>query len=260
MTLFWKTLILLILGIEMAHVLGIPAETTTHAQSGQFVRTRPMSRQDTDPTVDPYRTFLMIGENATVSESFLFNYRRDRGSTAHGLNMVAPDFLYDPASRKVLFRSAALREVDDISELRLGRAPGEYPNRIDFNNRLPPFAIIGQVGFESWEGGRRGYGALKAAVQGATAADSRLNMLYLATATGKPGRSPDGSSEYKPDKAVPHVALYPEGTLDIGYGTDPSQRPRFTTKIRGHLIVDGDVYAQRCIELPSSTIRTEINR
>jgi hypothetical protein len=259
MTPFWKTLILLILVIEMVHVLGIPGETT-YAQSGEFVRTRQMNRQETDPTVDPYRTFFMIGENASVSDSFLLNYRRDRGSTAHGLNMIAPDFLYDPASRKVLFRSGALREVDDISELRLGRAPGEYPNRIDFNSLLPPFAIIGQVGFESWEGGRRGYGALKAAVQGGAAADPKLNMLYLATATGKPGRSPDGSSEYKPDKAVPHVALYPDGTLDIGYGTDPSQRPRFTTKVRGHLIVDGDVYAQRCIELPPTTIRAEMNR
>jgi len=260
MTPFWNTLILLTFVVEVVHVFGIPGETKTYAQSGEFVRTRQLDRQETDPTVDPYRTFLMIGENATVSDSFFLNYRRDRGSTQHGMNMVAPDFLYDPASRKLLFRSGVVREVDDISELRLGRAPGEYPNRLDFTSLLPSFAIIGQVGFESWEGGRRGYGALKAAVQGAAAADPRLNMLYLATATGKPGKSPDGSSEYKADKLVPHVALYPEGTLDIGYGTDPSQKPRFTTKIRGHLIVDGDVYAQRCIELPPSTIHTEINR
>jgi hypothetical protein len=82
----------------------------------------------------------------------------------------------------------------------------------------------------------------------------------LSTATGKAGRSPDGSSEYKADKAVPHVALYPDGTFDIGYGTDPSQRPRFTAKVRGHLIVDGDVYARRCVETSAATIRTEINR
>jgi hypothetical protein len=50
--------------------------------------------------------------------------------------LVAPEFLYDPASRKVLFRSAVLREVNDISELRLGRAPGEYPNEIDFNRPI----------------------------------------------------------------------------------------------------------------------------
>ena len=260
MTPFWKTLLVLTFVMEVVHVFGIPGEARTYAQADEFVRTRQLDRQETDPTVDPYRTFLMVGENATVSDAFLLNYRRDRGSTQHGMNMIAPDFLYDPSSRKLLFRSGAVREVNDISELRLGRAPGEYPNRIDFDSLLPPFAIIGQVGFESWEGGRRGYGALKAAVQGAAAADPRLNMLYLATATGKPGRSPDGSSEYKADKPVPHVALYPDGTLDIGYGTDPSQRPRFTTKIRGHLIVDGYVYAQRCVELPPSTLRTEINR
>jgi hypothetical protein len=260
MTPFWNTLIVLTFILEVVHVFGLPGEAKTYAQSGEFVRTRQLGRQETDPTVDPFRTFLMVGENATVSESFLLNYRRDKGSTPHGMNMVAPDFLYDPASRKLLFRSGVMREVNDISELRLGRAPGDYPNRIDFGNLLPPFAMIGQVGFESWEGGRRGYGALKAAVQGATAADPRLNMLYLSTATGRPGRSPDGSSEYHPDTLVAHVALHPEGTLDIGYGTDPSQKPRFTTKIRGHLIVDGDVYAQRCIELPPSTIRTEINR
>jgi hypothetical protein len=234
MTPFWNTLILLTFILEVVHVFGVPGEAKTYAQGGEFVRTRQLTRQETDPTVDPFRTFLMVGENATVSESFLLNYRRDKGSTQHGMNMVAPDFLYDPASRKLLFRSGVMREVNDISELRLGRAPGDYPNRIDFGNLLPPFAIIGQVGFESWEAGRRGYGALKAA--------------------GRFG------SEYKPDDLVPHVALYPEGTLDIGYGTDPSQRPRFTTKIRGHLIVDGDVYAHRCIELPPSTIRTEINR
>ena len=142
-----------------------------------------------------HRMFLMIGENATLPDSFFLNYTRDKGSTQHGINMVAPDFLYDPASRKVLFRSAVLREVDDISELRLGRAPGKYPNTIDFNGALPPFAVIGQVGFEAWQGGRRGYGALKAAIQGAAAADPGLSMLYLATATGRSGRSPDGSSE-----------------------------------------------------------------
>ena len=246
--------------MEVVHVFGLPGEIETYAQTGEFVRTRPLTRQETDPTVDPYRTFLMIGENATVPDSFVINYRRDKGSTPHGLNMIAPDFLYDPASRKVLFRSGIVREVDDISELRLGRAPGEYPNGIDFNSFLRPFAIIGQVGFESWQGQRSGYGALKAAIQGAAAADPRLNMLYLATATGKSGRSPDGSSEYRPDKLVPHIALSPDGTFDIGYGTDPSQRPRFTTKIRGHVIVDGDIYAHRCIELPPSAIHAEINR
>jgi hypothetical protein len=105
MTPFWNTLILLTFVLEVVHVFGIPGEAKTYAQAGEFVRTRQLARQETDPTVDPYRTFL-----------------------------------------------------------------------------------------------------------------------------------------------------------HIGYGTDPSQKPRFTTKIRGHLIVDGDVHAQRCIELPPSTIRTEINR
>ena len=260
MSAFWRALILLTFLMEVGHVFGIPGEIPTYAQSAEFIRTRLLTRQETDPTVDPHRTFLIVGENATVSDSFLLNYRRDRGSTQDGLNMVAPDFLYDPASRKLLYRSGVVREIDDISELRLGRAPGQYPNNIDYNSLLPPFTIIGQVGFETWQGGRRGYGALKAAVQGAAAADPTLNMLYLATATGKTGRSPDGTSAYKPDKPVPHVALFPDGTLDIGYGTDPTQRPRFTTKIRGHLIVDGDVYAQRCIELPAATLQKEISR
>jgi hypothetical protein len=259
MTPFWKSLILLTVTMEIVRLFGLPGEVEIYAQNREVIRTRFLGPQETDPTVDPYRTFLLIGENATVSDAFLNSYTRGASSTRNGLNMVAPEFLYDPASRKLLFRSGVVREVDDISELRLGRAPGQYPNGIDFNALLPPFTIIGQVGFESWQG-PKGYGALKASVQGAIAADPRLNMLYFSTATGKPGRSPDGSSEYKADKAVPHVALYPEGTLDIGYGTDPSQRPRFTTKIRGHVIVDGDVYAHRCIELSPSTIHQEINR
>lgn len=260
MTPFWKAMIVATFLMEAVHVFGLPAETRTYAQSEEFLRTRQLSRQETDPTVDPHRTFFMMGENATVSNTFLQNYTRDKGSTQFGINMVAPDFMYDPASRKLLYRSGVIREVDDISELRLGRAPGRYPNAIDFNAPLQPFTIIGQVGFETWQGGRRGYGAIKAAVQGAAAADPKLNMLYLSTATGLPGRSPDGSSEYKADKPVPHVALYPDGTLDVGYGTDPTQRPRFTTRIRGHVIVEGDIYAQRCIELPASALRTEINR
>jgi hypothetical protein len=260
MTAFWKALILLTVFVEIGRAFGLPGETATYAQAREFMRTRALTRQETDPRVDPYRTFLMVGENATVSDSFLDNYSRSQSGTSSGMNMVAPDFLYDPAARRILFRSAVAREVDDISEVRLGRAPGSYPNEIDYDSLLTPFTIIGQVGFESWQGGRRGYSALKAAVQGAAAADPRLNMLYLSTATGKAGHSPDGSSEYKPDKAVPHVALYPDGTFDIGYGTDPTQRPRFTTKIHGHLIVDGDVYAHRCIELPQSTVHSEISR
>jgi hypothetical protein len=233
MTTFWKTLVLLTFFMELVRVFGMPGEVETYAEGSDFVRTRQLSRQDTDATVDPYRTFLLVGENATVSDSFLINYTRAAGGTPYGMHMVAPDFLYDPASRKLFFRSGVVREINDISEIRLGRAAGDYPNAIDYSSPLPPFTLIGQVGFESWQGGRRGYGALKAAIQGAAAADPSLNMLYLATATGKPGRSPDGSSEYKPDKVVPHVALYPDGTLDIGYGTDPSQRPRYTAKSIG---------------------------
>ena len=115
MTLFWKTLIVLTFLLEVVHVFGMPGEIRTYAQAREFVRTRLLSRQELDPTVDPYRMFLMIGENATVPDSFFLNYTRNKGSTQHGINMVAPDFLYDPASRKVLFRSAVLREVNDIA-------------------------------------------------------------------------------------------------------------------------------------------------
>ena len=85
MTQFWRTLLLLTFLLEVAHVFGIPGEIRTHAQGEEFVRTRQLNRQETDPTVDPHRTFLMIGENATVSDSFLLNYTRDKGSTQHGM-------------------------------------------------------------------------------------------------------------------------------------------------------------------------------
>ena len=170
MTAFWKALILLTVFVEIGRAFGLPGETATYAQAREFMRTRQLTRQETDPRVDPYRTFLMVGENATVSDSFLANYSRSQSGTSSGMNMVAPDFLYDPAGRRILFRSAVAREVDDISGVRLGRAPGSYPNEIDFNSALAPFTI------------------------------------------------------------------------------------------RGHLIVDGDVYAHRCIELPESTIHSEISR
>src|SRR5918911_738336 len=102
MTPFWNTLIVLTFLLEVVHVFGIPGEARTYAQGEQFVRTRQLTRQETDPTVDPFRTFLMVGENATVSDGFLLNYRRDQGSTPNGMNMIAPDLVYDPASRKLL--------------------------------------------------------------------------------------------------------------------------------------------------------------
>ena len=100
MTLFWKTLIVLTFLLEVVHVFGIPGEIKTYAQAGEFVRTRLLSRQELDPTVDPYRMFLMIGENATVPDSFFLNYTRNKGSTQHGINMVAPDFLYESGFAK----------------------------------------------------------------------------------------------------------------------------------------------------------------
>src|SRR5262245_4137380 len=125
--------------MELVRVVGLPGEVATYAQGADFIRTRQLSRQETDATVDPFRTFLLVGENATVPDSFLINYTRAAGGTPYGMHMVAPDFLYDPASRKLLFRSGVVREVNDISEIRLGRAAGDYPNAIDYSSTLRPF-------------------------------------------------------------------------------------------------------------------------
>src|SRR4029453_8885314 len=89
MTPVWKTLILLTVTMETVRLFGLPGEVEIYAQNREVIRTRVLGAQETDPTVDPYRTFLLIGENATVSDAFLNSYTRGASSTRNGLNMVA---------------------------------------------------------------------------------------------------------------------------------------------------------------------------
>lgn len=240
-------------------VLANQFSSWTEAQDHPFMRTYQLSRAETDPTVDPYRTFLAMGENATVPDWFYRNHTRASGSTPNGMNMIAPDFLYVPTERKILARGFSIREIGDSGDIDVGRAPGNYPNTMHFDRLLDPYTIIGQMAFRIWAG-KNGFGAQVAGIQGAAAADARLGMLYLSTATGKAGRSPDQSSAYPNDGLVPHVALYPHGTLHLGYGTDPSQRPRYMGIVDGNLLVTGAVFAQNCYPAPAAVLQAELNR
>jgi hypothetical protein len=231
-----RVLVLLVLTIQIASFFrGVE----TQAQDRKaFLRVESLTRAETDPSVDPHRQFFMIGENAMVTDEFLNNYIRSAGSSTNGMNMIIADFLYNPAGRRIMGRTVDLADIDDSSDMSLGRAPGEYPNRPDYNRLLDPNTVIGQYAFRVWNG-RKGFGAQMAAVQGVTTIhDPRLVNLYLSTATGKRGRTPSGDREYAADELVAHVALHSNGMTEFGYGTDPSQRPQFTTLTRGTAYVD----------------------
>lgn len=259
MTPFWKTLVLLILGMQIFNIFGIPGETATQAQEQAPVRAYPISSLETDSTVDPLGMHIVVGENAMTSSEFFRYLTRGNGSTENGLNMAIADFAYIATERKTLLRSGFVREVDDSPDWTLGRAPGKYPNNPDYNNLLNPWTIMGNIGFSAWTGSR-GFGSFVAGMQGSVAPDRRHALLLLGTATGKIGWTPDRSKRYDADEFVPHVALWPSGTIEMGYGTDPAQRPRWTNKVHGNMLVSGAVYAQRCIELPASTIEAEMKQ
>lgn len=260
MTPFWKTLVLLTLSIEIIRTFGLPGEALTQAQGLiNPVRAYPMSRLETDATADPTAMFILGGENAMLTNDFMNNYTRGSGSTVNGLNMIVADYAYIPGARNLLARTLHLADINDSPDVDLGRAPGEYPNNPDYTRLLDPNTIMGNFAFRAWTG-RRGFGAQVAGMQAVVAQDQRLALLILSTATGRAGRTPDRSREYKADELVPHVALWPSGTFDIGYGTDPDQRPRWAAKIHGSILASGAVYAQKCIELPASTIEAEMKQ
>ncbi len=153
-------------------------------------------------------------------------------------------------------RSAAFHEVDDPADVRLGRAPGTYPNQPDFTKTHAEGTTVGQVGFESWT--HNGFGAYFAAVQG-TIRDVATGYLDLATVTGKTGRTRTGSS-FEADDLIRHVRLHPSGTLEVGFETDPASRPaplllvRGDERLEGALRVDEALHVAGAVDVGALTV------
>jgi hypothetical protein len=192
------------------------------------------------------QTHVLLGANEVVDGSFLVRHSHQANGGVFGDNAAVADFWYDGTHRRIVTRSLQLGDVDDPADVRLGRAAGTFPDRLDFRAVHQPGTIVGHVGFVGW--GPNGFGAYQTAVQGAQL-DRTRGLLFLSAAPGRPGTS-RGGSPYEENELVQHVALLPDGTLIIGYNTDPRQTPEFSLIVRGNLRVEGTVLADKCVTVP----------
>lgn len=177
----------------------------------------------------------LVLDSPRLTDDWLARHTYQANGTVYGDNQAIADFWYDAVHRRVFTRSLVLQEVEDPADLRLGRAPGRYPNDPDFDAVLDPGTTVGHVGFVRW--GSSGFGSYFAAVQGAVR-DAGTGYLDLATTTGGAGRTGTGS-EYGPEDLIKHVRLHPSGQLEIGFDTDPAARPDAALVVRGNARIEG---------------------
>ena len=202
----------------------------------------------------------LVVDSPLITDEFLRNHHAQANGGTYGDNMAVADFWYDAVHRRLFTRSLVLQEVDDPADLRLGRAPGQFPNRPDTNARLEPGTTVGHVGFVRWSD--NGFGSYFSAMQGAVR-DGSTGYLDLATVTGSIGRTRSGST-HSPEDLVKHVRLHPSGTLEVGFDTDPDARPdpmllvRGNAHIEGSLTVDGAVLVSTPASTISCVVRTAV--
>ena len=177
-----------------------------------------------------------IADSPLVTDAWLAGRTLRAPNPANADNKAAiADFWYDGVSRRIFTRSGVFHEVDDPADIRLGRAPGTYPNSPDFTMLLGEGTTVGQVGFDKWT--RDGFSAYFAAMQG-TVRDEQTGYLVLATAMGRPGITRTGS-RFAPDDLVRHVRLHPSGQLEIGFETPGEERVDPLLLVRGAAATEG---------------------
>jgi hypothetical protein len=177
----------------------------------------------------------LVVESPRITNAWLARHTYQANGGAWGDNAVVADFWYDGVHRRVFTRSLELHEVEDPADLRLGRAPGKYPNAPDLNAALDPGTTVGHVGFVRWTAS--GFGSYFAAVQGAVR-DGATGYLDLSTATGTRGTTRTGSM-FSGEDLVKHVRLHPSGQLEVGFETDPAARPDTALLVRGNAAIEG---------------------
>jgi hypothetical protein len=173
-------------------------------------------------------------DSPRLTTEWLSEHTSQSNGGSFGDNLAVADFWYDAVHRRVFSRSLVLHEVDDPADLRLGRAPGTYPNEINISATLDHGTTVGHVGFVTWT--HNGFGSYFAAMQGATR-DSGSGYLDFATAPGRSGTTRSGS-RYDPQELVKHVRLHPSGQLEVGFDTDPAARPEHSLVVRGHAAIE----------------------
>jgi hypothetical protein len=179
----------------------------------------------------------LIADSSLLTDDWIVNHQYHPENPRFGDNAAIADFWYDGVHRRILSRSAAFHEVDDPADVRLGRAPGHYPNEPAFDALLPEGTTVGQVGFDTWK--PDGFGSYFAAMQGTVGTDG-TGYLVLATATGRAGVTRTGS-QFEPEDLVRHVRLHPSGQLEVGFETPKDAQPDPLLLVRGAAGVEGSM-------------------
>jgi hypothetical protein len=185
-------------------------------------------------------TVHLVADSPFLTDAWLaaHDYRGNNRNAKDGT--VIADFWYDGVHRRIFTRSAVFHDVDDPADVRLGRAPGHYPNPPDFDMLLGEGTTVGQVGFDRWT--HDGFSSYFAAMQG-TIRDEQTGYLVFATAMGQAGVTRTGS-RFAGDDLVRHVRLHPSGQLEVGFETPEDNRPDPLLLVRGAATTEGALTIQ----------------
>jgi hypothetical protein len=233
------TIIRLASPFAIALVLSTPAA----AQSVLFentianaLRQRPANRRCVGCEERP-GTVHLIADSPLLTDEWIAGHEYQGGNRAYGDGTVVADFWYDAIHRRIYSRSGVFHDVDDPADVRLGRAPGRYPNVLDFDTLHDEGTTVGQVGFDKWT--HDGFSSYFAAMQG-TVRDADTGYLVLATAMGKSGITRTGS-RFDEDDLVRHVRLHPSGQLEVGFETPEDGRVDPLLLVRGAAATEGSL-------------------
>ena len=232
------------------------AQNTTNTSEPRVVSVPPESVKGIVLT-DKFH--FLCGENALATSLFLSQHRYQSGSTQFGDNYLFPDCMYDGVHRRFLTRSLQLVDIGDPVDIRLGRAPGTYPNGLDRNGRLKRFEIVGTIGSSGYRPG--GLTSYEVGIEFGTNGSENGReyfggYLCLSGAVEFVGvRRSDGQTTPAGDLAC-HLYMRGDGSFVFGHNTDVRQRTEIPYVFHGDVEIDGDLVINGNI-IVHGTIRAE---
>ena len=143
MTVTKRFLILLVFYLVFA--LKVGAQTL---EKDVRVRSTAMETDSASFVVD--RIHVMMGQNTLLTDEILRCHTYGSGSKPCGDNLLVADFWYDGTHRRFHTRSLQIVDVGDPADIRCGRAPGTYPNRISINGHLNQWQVVCTIGASGW--------------------------------------------------------------------------------------------------------------
>ena len=201
------------------------------------LRQRPANRRCAGCEERP-GTMHLMADSPILTDEWISRHEYNGPDPAYNDGKVIADFWYDAIHRRVFSRSGIFHEIDDPADVRLGRAPGRYPNTLDFDTLHDEGTTVGQVGFDKWT--HDGFSSYFAAMQG-TVRDEKTGYLVLATAMGRPGLTRTGS-RFEDDDLVRHVRLHPSGQLEVGFETPVEDLVDPLLLVRGAAATEGALH------------------